>query len=129
MPDNRSGALSVALFTANEHLVLGNCFGVNYPRSERWIEDILDECKIPDELFRYSQRANGELAHVLHAQGGDSLPQWVGVTREGVHQAVRPVYGGRARRRVEPWSCQLIGNDWTNNAPGFSWGIGDRGNP
>jgi hypothetical protein len=35
MPDYRPGAPSVDLFTAGEHLVRWDGFGVDYPRSER----------------------------------------------------------------------------------------------
>jgi hypothetical protein len=107
MPDNRSGALSV-----------------DYPRSERWFEDILDRSKIPGELCRYSRQANLDLAQVLLGQGGDRLPQWVGATRAGVYQTVPPVLGHSGRRMVEQWSCPLITVDRADNVPGFSWGAG-----
>ena len=53
MPDFRPDAPAVDLFTADEHLVLSDWFGVNYPRSERWIEDILDEWNISAEIYQY----------------------------------------------------------------------------
>jgi hypothetical protein len=52
MPDYRLGAPSVDFFTTDEQLVLRDWLGV-YPRSERWIKDILDVWNIPEERCVY----------------------------------------------------------------------------
>jgi hypothetical protein len=42
MPDYRPDAPSADLFTADEHPVLCDRFGVDYPCSQLWIDDILE---------------------------------------------------------------------------------------
>jgi hypothetical protein len=53
--------------TADAHLILGDGFGVDHPRSECCVWSIQRECKRRDER----------------------LP-WIGVTRESAHHAFRP---------------------------------------
>ena len=64
MPDYRSGAPAVDLFTVDEHLVLCDWFGIDHPRSERWVLTILDEWNIPEEICGY-QRTSASVAQVL----------------------------------------------------------------
>jgi hypothetical protein len=52
MPDYRCDASSVDLFTADEHLVFCDWFGVCCPPSKRW-EDILDEWDMPDDIDQF----------------------------------------------------------------------------
>lgn len=42
MPDCRSNTPRVDLFTTDEYVVLCEWFGVDHPRTEGWIDDILD---------------------------------------------------------------------------------------
>ena len=79
MPDYRSGAPAVDLFTVDEHLVLCDWFGIDHPRSERWVPDILDEWNIPEEICGY-QRTSAAVAQVLLERIQDRLPNGWGRT-------------------------------------------------
>ena len=78
MPDYQPNAPSVDLFTADEHLVLCDWFGVNHPPPERWIEDILDEWNIPPDIYHY-QRTDAAVAGILLERIQDRLPNWAGL--------------------------------------------------
>ena len=110
MPDYRSGAPAVDLFTVDEHLVLCDWFGIDHPRSERWVPDILDEWNIPEEICGY-QRTSAAVAQVLLERIQDRLPQWV-----GPNGGARPLLDRRSRRKVELWPRHLMTIDWADRA-------------
>jgi hypothetical protein len=49
---------------STDHLVLCDWFGVDYPRSERWIGEILDEWNIPEDICHY-QRIDVAVAQIV----------------------------------------------------------------
>ena len=120
MLDYRPDAPSVDLFTADEHLVLCDFFGVDYPRSGRWIWDILDEWNIPEEVHRH-ERTGAAVAQILLERIQDRLPQWAAVG-DRIYLA-RPVLDRRARRKVELWPRHLLTINWADTAPGYSWPV------
>jgi len=117
MPDFRPGAPAVDLFTVDEHLVLCDWFGIDHPRSERWVPDILDEWNIPEEICGY-QRTSAAVAQVLLERIQDRLPQWV-----GPNGGARPLLDRRSRRKVELWPRHLMTINWADSGPGFSWPV------
>jgi len=121
MPDYQPNAPSVDLFTADEHLVLCDWFGVNYPPSERWIEDILDEWNIPRDICHY-QRTDAAVARILLERIQDRLPNWAGLAG-GRFVMARPFFDRRARRKVELWPHYLLTINWADSGPGFSWPV------
>ena len=121
MPDYQPIAPSVDLFTADEHLVLCDWFGVNYPPSERWIEDILDEWNIPRDICHY-KRTDAAVARILLERIQDRLPNWAGLAG-GRFVMARPFFDRRARRKVELWPHYLLTINWADSGPGFSWPV------
>jgi Phage integrase family len=95
LPDYRPNAPSVDLFTADEHLVLCDWFGVDHHRSERSVRDILDEWNIPEEIDGY-QRTSAAVAQILLERIQDCLPQWM-----GPNGGARPLLERRSHRKVE----------------------------
>jgi len=121
MPDYRHHAPSVDLFTDDEHLVLCDWFGVDYPRSERWIDDILDEWNIPYEIPEH-RRIDAAVAQILLERVQDDLPNWTaGVGDRFV--VARPILDRRAVRKVELWPRHLMTINWADRGPGFSWPV------
>jgi hypothetical protein len=121
MPDYRHHAPSVVLFTEDEHLVLCDWFGVDYPRSERWIDDILDEWNIPNEIPEH-RRIDAAVAQILLERVQNELPNWTaGVGDRFV--VARPILDRRARRKVELWPRHLMTINWADSGPGFSWPV------
>ena len=121
MPDYQANAPLVDLFTSDEHLVLCDWFGVNYPPSERWIEDILDEWNIPRDICHY-QRTDAAVARILLERIQDRLPNWAGLAG-GRFVMARPFFDRRARRKVELWPHYLLTINWADSGPGFSWPV------
>jgi len=121
MPDYRHHAPTVVLFTDDEHLVLCDWFGVDYPRSERWIDDILDEWNIPYEIPEH-RRIDAVVAQILLERVQDDHPNWTaGVGDRFV--VARPILDRRARRKVELWPRHLMTINWADSGPGFSWPV------
>jgi hypothetical protein len=119
--DYRHHAPSVVLFTDDEHLVLCDWFGADYPRSERWIDDILDELNIPNEIPEH-RRIDAAVAQILLERVQDDLPNWTaGVGDRFV--VARPILDRRARRKVELWPRHLMTIYWADSGPGFSWPV------
>jgi hypothetical protein len=117
MPDYCPDAPLVDLFTADEHVVLCDWFGVD-PRSfERSVWDILDEWSIPEEIYRYS-RPSAAVAQILLERIQDRLPQWV-----GPNGGARPLFDRRSHRKVELWPRHLLTINWADSGPGFSWPV------
>jgi hypothetical protein len=117
MPDYRPGAPSVDLFTPDEHLVLCDWFGVDCPRSGRWIWEVLDEWNIPEEVYRH-ERTGAAVAQILLERIQDRLPDCAGPTG-----SARPVFDRRAHRKVELWPRHLLTINWADSAPGVSWPV------
>lgn len=115
MPDYRPNAPWVDLFTADEYIILCDWFRIDYPPSDRWIYDILDEWNIPSELDRFDP-TDAAVAQILLERVQGRLPQWVGPTG-----AARPAFDRRAHRKVEFWPQRLFTINWADSAPGYSW--------
>ena len=79
-------APSVDVFTADELLVLSEWFEVEHPRSERSVENILDEWDIPQDISEY-RRLDAAVAQILLERSQDHLPQWAAVTNDGLQFA------------------------------------------
>jgi hypothetical protein len=116
MPDYRPDAPSVDLFTAHEHLILCDWFGVD-PRGSERVGDILDEWSIPEEIYGYS-RPSAAVAQILLERVQDRLPQWV-----GPKAGARPLLDRRSHRKVELWPRHLLTINWADSGPGFSWPV------
>jgi hypothetical protein len=118
MPRFRSDAPSVSLFTADEHLVFSDWFGVDHPDSGRPIGDILDEWHIADEIVFY-RRTDAAVAQIVLEGIQDRLPTaWA--SSSGL---TRTFSDRRAHRRVELWPTHLFTINWANSAPGLSWPV------
>jgi hypothetical protein len=117
MPDYRPGAPSVDLFTPDEHLVLCDWFGVDCPRSGRWIWEVLDEWNIPEEVYRH-ERTGAAVAQILLERIQDRLPDCASPTG-----SARPVFDRRAHRKVELWPRHILTINWADSAPGVSWPV------
>ena len=63
-PNFPPNAPSVDVFTADELLVLSEWFEVEHPRSERSVENILDEWDIPQDISEY-RRLDAAVAQIL----------------------------------------------------------------
>jgi hypothetical protein len=121
MPDYRPDAPSVDLFTADEELVLATWFDIDRPPSRRWVDDILDEWNIPDEIPEYG-RIDAAVAQILLERIQDHLPNFTALVGDRFHVA-RPILDRRARRRVELWPRHLLTINWADSGPGFSWPV------
>jgi len=117
MPDYRPDALSVDLFTADEHLVFCDWFGVDHHRSEQSVRDILDEWNTPEEIYGY-RRTSAGVAQILLERIQDRLPQWL-----GPNGGARPLLNRRSHRKVELWPRHLLTINWADSGPGFSWPV------
>jgi len=117
MSDYRPNAPLEDLFTADEHLVLCDWFGVEHRSSERCVRDILDEWNIPQEIYGY-RRTSAAVAQFLLERIQDRLPQWVGPTR-----GARPLLDRGSHRNVEFWPRHLLTLNWADSGPGFSWPV------
>jgi hypothetical protein len=117
LPDCRPDAPSVDLFTTDEQLLLCDWFGVDHLRSERCVRDILDEWKIPKEIYGY-QPTNTAVAQILLERIQDRLPQWL-----GPKGSARPIIDRRSHRKVELWPRHLMTINWADSGPGFSWPV------
>ena len=95
MPDYRSDALAVELFTADEDLVLATWFEIDRPFSERQVDDILDQWNIPEEIPEY-RRIDAAVAQILLERIQDHLPNWTAVVGDRFVVA-RPIIERRAR--------------------------------
>lgn len=115
MPDYRPNAPWVDLFTADEYIILCDWFRIDYPPSDRWIYDILDEWNIPSELDRFDP-TDAAVAQIFLERVQGRLPQWVGPTGPA-----RPAFDRRAHRKVEFWPQRLFTVNWADSAPGYSW--------
>ena len=119
--DYRPDAPAVDLFTADEHLVLCDWFGIDYPCSERSIDDILDAWNIPNEIPEH-RRIDAAVAQILLERVQDDLPNWTaGVGDRFV--VARPILDRRAVRKVELWPRHLMTINWADRGPGFSWPV------
>lgn len=113
-------APSVDVFTADELLVLSDWFEVEHPRSERSVENILDEWDIPQDISEY-RRLDAAVAQIL-LESQDHLPQWAAVTNDGL-QFARPIADRRALRKAEMLPRRLLTINWAESGPGFSWPV------
>ena len=110
MPDYRSDAPAVELFTADEDLVLATWFEIDRPFSERQVDDILDQWNIPEEIPEY-RRIDAAVAQILLERIQDHLPNWTAVVGDRFVVA-RPIIERRARRKVELWPQHLLTINW-----------------
>jgi hypothetical protein len=117
MPDYRPNAPAVDLFTADEHLVLCDWFGVDPRGSERSVRDILDEWSIPEEIYGY-QRPSAAVAQILLERIQDRLPQWV-----GPNGGARPLLDRHSHRKVVLWPRHLMTINWADSGPGYAWPV------
>lgn len=121
MPDYRSDALAVELFTADEDLVLATWFEIDRPFPERRVDDILDQWNIPVEIPEY-RRIDAAVAQILLERIQDRLPNWTAAVGDRFVVA-RPILERRARRKVELWPRHLLTINWADSGPGFSWPV------
>ena len=121
MPDYRSDALAVELFTADEDLVLATWFEIDRPFSERQVDDILDQWNIPEEIPEY-RRIDAAVAQIVLERIQDHLPNWTAVVGDRFVVA-RPLIERRAGRKVELWPRHLLTINWADSGPGFSWPV------
>jgi hypothetical protein len=121
MPDYRSDAPSVDLFTADEEFVLATWFEVDGPPYGGRIDDIFKGWNIPSEI-PYYRRIDTAVAQILLERIQDHLPNWTALAGDRFVIA-RGIFDRRARRKIELWPHHLLTINWADSGPGFSWPV------